>query len=55
MLRLIGETKFDFIGKRRIFYAVSVIVIAAGLFTYFKKAKTLTASICRRPATGIQF
>jgi SecD/SecF fusion protein len=37
MLHLIGETKLDFIGKRKIFYAVSLIVIAVGLFSYFKK------------------
>jgi len=37
MLKIIGETKIDFIGKRNIFYAVSVIVIVAGLFSYFKK------------------
>jgi SecD/SecF fusion protein len=39
MLRLIKETKLDFIGKRRIFYAISVIVIAVGLFSYAKKGK----------------
>ncbi|MDD5691915.1 MAG: protein translocase subunit SecD [Candidatus Omnitrophica bacterium] len=37
MFRLIGETKFDFIGKRKIFYALSVIIIVIGLFSYFKK------------------
>ncbi|MFA5004546.1 MAG: protein translocase subunit SecD [Candidatus Omnitrophota bacterium] len=37
MLKLIGETKIDFISKRNIFYALSVIVITAGLFSYFKK------------------
>jgi preprotein translocase SecF subunit len=37
MLKLIGETKLDFIGKRKIFYAVSIIVITVGLFSYFKK------------------
>jgi len=37
MLRLIKETKLDFIGKRKIFYAISIIVIAVGLFAYFKK------------------
>jgi SecD/SecF fusion protein len=37
MLQLIGETKLDFIGKRKIFYAVSIIVITVGLFSYFKK------------------
>jgi len=39
MLRLIKETKLDFIGKRRIFYAISLIVIIVGLFFYFKKGK----------------
>jgi SecD/SecF fusion protein len=39
MLRLIGETKLDFIGKRKIFYAISVIVITVGLFSYLKKGK----------------
>ncbi|MDI6606214.1 MAG: protein translocase subunit SecD [Candidatus Omnitrophota bacterium] len=39
MLRLFGQTKFDFIGKRKIFYALSVIVIAIGLVSYFKKGK----------------
>jgi SecD/SecF fusion protein len=37
MLKLIKETKFDFIGKRRIFYAISIIVIGVGLFSYLKK------------------
>ncbi|MFA4853786.1 MAG: protein translocase subunit SecD [Candidatus Omnitrophota bacterium] len=37
MLKLIGETKLDFIGKRKIFYAFSIIVITVGLFSYFKK------------------
>jgi SecD/SecF fusion protein len=39
MLRLIGETKLDFIGKRKIFYTVSLIVIVIGLAFYFKKGK----------------
>jgi SecD/SecF fusion protein len=39
MLRLIKETKLDFIGKRRIFYAISLIVIIVGLVFYFKKGK----------------
>ena len=37
MLRLIKETKIDFIGKRKIFYTISLILIIAGLFFYFKK------------------
>jgi len=39
MLRLIKTTKIDFIAKRRIFYAISLIVIVTGLFFYFKKGK----------------
>lgn len=37
MLHLIKATKFDFISKRRIFYAVSVIVIVTGLIFAFKR------------------
>lgn len=37
MLRLFKETKLDFIGKRKLFYAISLIVIITGLFFYFKK------------------
>jgi SecD/SecF fusion protein len=39
MLKLIKETKIDFIGKRKIFYVISCIVIIIGLFSYFKKGK----------------
>ena len=39
MLKLIKETKFDFIGKRRIFYAISLLVIVVGLVAFFKKGK----------------
>ncbi len=39
MLKLIKETKLDFIGKRKIFYALSLIVIVVGLAFYFKKGK----------------
>jgi SecD/SecF fusion protein len=39
MLRLIKETKLDFIGKKRIFYAISLVVIAVGLIFFFKKGK----------------
>ncbi len=46
MLRLIRETKFDFIGKRKIFYALSLIIIIAGLAFYFKRG---------REAYGIDF
>ena len=37
MLRFIGETKLDFISKRRLFYVLSIIVIAVGAFSYLKK------------------
>lgn len=46
MLRLIGETKLDFIGKRRFFYILSFMVIVSGLSVYFKKG---------RQAYGIDF
>lgn len=36
MLHLIKSTKLDFIGKRKFFYAVSLITIATGLFFFFK-------------------
>ncbi|PIS33665.1 MAG: protein translocase subunit SecDF [Candidatus Omnitrophica bacterium CG08_land_8_20_14_0_20_41_16] len=39
MLKLIKETKLDFIGKRKIFYAISLVVIITGLVFYFKKGK----------------
>ncbi len=39
MLKLIGATKFDFIGKRKIFYALSVAVILTGLVFAFQKGK----------------
>jgi len=39
MLKLIKETKIDFIGKRRIFYAISLIIIVTGLVFFFKKGK----------------
>jgi len=39
MLRLIKETKLDFISKRKIFYAISLIIIVVGLAFYFKKGK----------------
>lgn len=34
MLQFIGETKIDFIGKRRICYILSALVIAVGLVTF---------------------
>lgn len=39
MLRLIGETRLDFIGKRKLFYAASAILIIIGLTAFFKKGK----------------
>jgi preprotein translocase SecF subunit len=39
MLRLIGETKFDFIGKRKIFYAISLAVIIPGIILYVNKGQ----------------
>ncbi|MCK9603832.1 MAG: protein translocase subunit SecD [Candidatus Omnitrophica bacterium] len=39
MLKWIKETKLDFIGKRKFFYALSLIVIIVGLSVYFKKGK----------------
>jgi len=39
MLRLIKEPKLDYIGKRRIFYAISLLVISVGMFSYFSQGK----------------
>jgi SecD/SecF fusion protein len=39
MLKLIKETKLDFIGKRRIFYAISLLIIGIGLLAFFKKGQ----------------
>lgn len=39
MLRLIGETKLDFIGKRKIFYLISFLIIILGLTAFFRKGK----------------
>jgi len=39
MLKVIGATKFDFIGKRYIFYIISVVVIGTGLFSFFSRGK----------------
>jgi len=39
MLKLIGETKFDFIGKRKIFYAISLLVIVPGIIFYLIKGQ----------------
>ncbi len=41
MLKLIGETKFDFIAKRKIFYVLSAAVIIAGVFSYFQKGPSV--------------
>ncbi|MBU0503150.1 MAG: protein translocase subunit SecD [Candidatus Omnitrophota bacterium] len=37
MLKFIGETKLDFIGKRKVFYVISAVVIIAGLVVFFQK------------------
>jgi SecD/SecF fusion protein len=39
MLKLIRETKIDFIAKRKLFYALSIIIISVGLIAFFKKGK----------------
>jgi SecD/SecF fusion protein len=39
MLKLIRETKLDFIGKRKAFYALSLLVIIIGLVAFFLKGK----------------
>lgn len=39
MLQLIGQTQLDFIGKRKVFYALSIILIAVGLVSFLKKGK----------------
>jgi SecD/SecF fusion protein len=41
MMRLIKETKLDFIGKRYIFYAISAIVIGTGMFAFFSRGKAV--------------
>ncbi len=40
MLKFIGETKLDFIGKRKIFYVISAAVIIVGLVVFFKKGSS---------------
>lgn len=39
MLRLMGETKFDFISKRKIFYTLSLLITLAGLIAFFIKGE----------------
>lgn len=39
MLKLIRETKIDFIGKRKIFYTLSLLVIIVGLVMFFRQGK----------------
>ncbi|MCX7927486.1 MAG: protein translocase subunit SecD [Candidatus Omnitrophica bacterium] len=41
MLELIKPTKIDFIGRRRIFFAISIFVILVGLGTFFARQKTV--------------
>lgn len=39
MLKLVGETKIDFIGKRGICYAISLVVVVGGLAAFFMKGE----------------
>ncbi|RKY31549.1 MAG: protein translocase subunit SecDF [Candidatus Omnitrophota bacterium] len=39
MLRLIGQTKLDFIAKRKFFYVVSILVVAVGLAAFFNRGE----------------
>lgn len=39
MLKFIGDTKLDFIGKRKIFYCLSSVLIVAGLISFLSKGK----------------
>ena len=39
MCKIMKETKFDFIRKRKLFYALSLIVILVGLFSFLSKGK----------------
>jgi len=39
MLKFVKETKLDFIAKRKLFYSISILVIACGLFAYLKTGK----------------
>jgi SecD/SecF fusion protein len=37
MLRLFGATKIDFIGKRKMFFVLSIVVVAIGMMIFFSK------------------
>lgn len=39
MLKFFGTTHIDFIGKRKIFYAISILVISVGIISYFSQGK----------------
>lgn len=39
MFRLLGETKLDFIGKRKIFYALSILMLVVTCVCYVKRGK----------------
>ncbi|MFA5114613.1 MAG: protein translocase subunit SecD [Candidatus Omnitrophota bacterium] len=39
MLRLFKETHLDFIGKRKICYAISIVIVTVGLVVFFEKGK----------------
>ena len=40
MLHLIGQTKLDFVGKRKFFYALSLFLIIGSFVVYFQKGKS---------------
>lgn len=40
MLKFIKETKIDFIGKRKIWYAVSIITLSVGMIAFFVRGKS---------------
>lgn len=41
MFKLIGKTNIDFMGKRKIFYIISLILILSGIFSIYKKGLNL--------------
>ena len=41
MFRLIKDTKFDFIGKRKIFFALSLVMVVLGMSVFFYKGKKM--------------
>lgn len=39
MSQIIGETHFDFIAKRKVFYALSVLLVGAGVFAWVQRGE----------------